>query len=354
MKVSVELAPLAKAVKAVGRFLPHKTMMAVLDSILVEAEGDRLALTATDIESGRRIEVEATVQTEGRLLAPSSLIGVVTGAGGERLELTADDTKLTVSDSSASWTLRLNNADDYPGIPRVKAEGSVPVEDWSRARAIASFAQPRSGNRPACQGVLFEAGHAIATDTYQAAITPLSAVANHPSALIPANAVAALDAAVSELRIGDRSAEAVLSDGRWWSRLIDGQFPRVRKLIDDQPPALTVFELDTVEMGDVLRRATVVGNADWPVYLEVLSHGIEVTRREQSAVIFRETIMGGISEADVDDETTVAINPTYLRNILGPVSRVRLGIAGPMKMFTFAGAGEDEGWWSGGTMPVRT
>lgn len=353
MKVTAELAPLAKAAKSVSKFLPTKATMAALSSILVEAEGDTLALTATNLEARRRVEVEAAVQGEGRILVPADVVGILAGARGGEVQVAADDDQVTVSDSSASWTLPLSLIDDYPALTSQKLDGFVPIEDWSRVRAVAAFAQPRSGNRPALQGVYVSDGHVAASDSYQAAVVSLGSVGSHPDVLIPADAISALDAEVSELRIGERSVEATLEDGRWWTRVIDGQFPKIRELLDKRRTISTVVEFDTAELGDVVRRATLIGPSDYPVIFDApSSEMVTLTRRQGGKDIFSESIIGGVRQRD-KDTPPIAINPTYLRSLATPVSRIRLSVSGPTELFAFEGVGDDDSWWRGGTMPVR-
>ncbi|MFP3915904.1 MAG: hypothetical protein ACLFWM_13580, partial [Actinomycetota bacterium] len=96
MKATIPRKELAEATKAAGKFLPRLHHIASLAHYLVEAHSGIVAVTATDLEAGRRVEVEADVETEGDVLVPGALSQIVASGLGDEVSLSATDENLTV------------------------------------------------------------------------------------------------------------------------------------------------------------------------------------------------------------------------------------------------------------------
>ncbi len=351
MKLTADRKALADAAKAVARFLPtHIDAAMGIAQIHLEAHSGIVALTATDLQAGRRIEVEATVEGEGEVLVGDRLPAVLAGATGEIVELSSTKTNLAVASDASSWRLPLGNVDDYPKVEIESETDKVPVDDWERVRAVARIADALRSPRPeSLKGVLFEEGTAVATDSYRLAHITFSSDTEHQLALIPAYAIASLDAEVTAIHLGERTVHADTDDGAWWSRLIEaGGYPKWRNLADPGATALATIKVDSSDLTEVIRRAMLIGDPDIPLWLEFLGHGIKVLRKLGGEIAFSETVTAGLQgETGLDP---VAVSAKFLRSMIDPVGRVRIGIVDSFKPLRISG----DSWWSGIMMPVRT
>lgn len=335
MKVSVEKKALADAAKAAAKFLPRVSHMAVLEHLELEAHSNQLMISATNLDAGRTVEVEADIEIDGRVLVPESFAKIVSAAG-ERLSLSVGDSKLTVTDGASTWRLPLGEIEDYPNPPSTDGD-SYEIASWRHIQAVATAA--RKNDRPALQAVHFGDGFAAATDSYRLAWTECDA----PEALVPAYAIRNLDAEVGSLKIGDRHASATLENGLWWTRLIDGSFPKWQTLIPPDPQIQATFS--TEALSDALRRASFVApeaGKQLKGKLVTLEFGDGITVR--SGDDFTETV-----EADTEGTLEITFNISYLLDALDPVDKATFKLTDQFK----PGLIESD-WWNALIMPVRT
>lgn len=345
MRVTVDRAALADATKKAGKFLPRMANIPVLGHYLVEAHSGILAVTAFDMEAGRRVEVEAQVQVEGDVLIPPALAKVVAGSKADKVTLDADDTEVTIEAGKARAKLRLGRRDDYPeGFePGFGDAVEVPVKHWERIRSVC-IAASRDTPRPVLMGVKLEGGLAVATDSYRLAWAEFTDVEDHPEVVVPARAVQALDADVKALYVGDRNVKAKLTDGAWWVRPIEGAFPKWRSLLSDDEGAISVT-VDCEELSAAVKRAT---GAVEPNHVALSPDGreVQVIARHQDKGEYIEDIPAKIDGDRID----VAFNPSYLLDAMSQTEQITLRIfdqTGPVLV-------EGESWWRGLIMPVRT
>ena len=351
MKLTADRRPLADAAKAVSRFLPtHIDAGLPFAQIHVEAHSGIVALTATDLTSGRRIEVEANVAGEGEVLVGDRFPAVLAGAIGDTVELSTTTTNLSIASDASSWRLPLGDPGDYPKIEVESDTDKVSVDDWERVRAVAKIADvPKSPRTEGLKGAVFEAGVIAATDSYRLAHATFSSDASHQLALVPGDAMVGLDAEVTALHFGERTVHADVDDGAWWSRLIDPSgYPKWQKLIDGITEARATIKLDSSDLTEAIRRAMLIGEPDIPLWLEFLGHGVKVFRKLGGEVVFSETIVGRFEgEAGLDP---VAVNAVFLRSMIESVARVEIGMVDSFKPIRIRG----DSWWAGVLMPVRT
>jgi DNA polymerase-3 subunit beta len=343
VKLTVDRKELADAAKAVAKFLPRTTHLQSVSHIHIEAHSGIIALTATDLESGRRIEVEASVKEEGAALVPASLASVAGGASDDEVTLSTTKTHLKV-DGSSSWKLALGRVEDYPVLPDESGGDKVPVDNWGHIRSVATAANP-SHPKPYLQGVRLEDGVAAATDSYRLAYADFTSETDHPPTLIPARAINSLPDEVTALHIGDRAVRATLDDGAWWTRVIDAPFPNWRKLIEGEPTS--TVKLDSEALSEALRRASLVflGN-EIPVLFTVTDYGLQLTRKHNGETVFSEDL---VCSVEGDQELSIAFNIPYLRSMIDPAEHLVLGFDGPQRPVAIDG----DGWWNAVLMPVR-
>lgn len=335
MKLSADRKALSDAAKDAAKFLPRMSHLAVLEHLHLEAHSNQLMVSATNLSAGRTVEVEADIETDGRILVPANFAQIAAKAQGPTLTLEATIGDVSISDGVSKWKLQLGQIEDYPNIdPAHKTEAEV--DSWQHIRAVASAA---GGTKPELQGVHFGDGFACATDSYRMAWTEMEA----PEALVPAYAIRSLDTNVSALRIGERHVSAVLEDGIWWSRRIDGKFPNWQRLIPTDPPVAAT--VSTEALTDALARAAIIspiiskGSNRWQVVALEVGDGITV----RSGDDFSEIV-----EADTDGEMTAYFNVGYLTDAFTPVDKATLRLTDEYKPLLI-----ESGWLNALIMPIR-
>src|ERR687892_1125356 len=74
MRVVCGKDELAEKLQVVGRGVSTRTTVQILAGIMLRATGDRLVLSATDMEISLRLSLEAQVEEEGAVVVPGRLL----------------------------------------------------------------------------------------------------------------------------------------------------------------------------------------------------------------------------------------------------------------------------------------
>ena len=116
MKIEFQRDSFGKALQSVGTVVEKKTTMPILGNILLEAKGDRLQISATDLEIGIQATCPVRVLTEGRVCVPArSLIDIVRELPDEKGTLRKGDNEwLVVESGKAQFRVVGMVADEFP------------------------------------------------------------------------------------------------------------------------------------------------------------------------------------------------------------------------------------------------
>jgi DNA polymerase-3 subunit beta len=279
----------------VSRALSTRTTVQVLSGILLEAEGERLTLSATDMELSLRSSLDAQVGGEGRVVVPGRLlVEIARLLPGSEVSLAhrPEEGIVEVSSGSTNYRLHTLSADDFPrlpdlaGAPLFVVDADALVNTASQVSRSAS----RDESRPVLTGVLvrFEPGKLVmaATDSYRMSVreTPIEGEAPELEAIVPARAlseVARVAGGGGELELGMHENQLVfsLADAGvlLTTRRIDGQFPNYQQLLPD------TFEheltLPREELLEVVRRVAVVSQRNSPLRLRFAEGELTVSAR---------------------------------------------------------------------------
>lgn len=203
MQFSILQDTLSGALAEVGLATPNRPVMEILSGVLLKAEGDRLKLAATNLETGVSLSVPARVDVAGEVVLPFRTLADLTATlARERIDFTVDTTRNTAALVCGSAKARIKGwpGGDYPAMPVPGAQPVLTVDAPRLKVALGRvlFAAARDDNRPVLTGVQMEVRDGeltlIATDGYRLAkqVVPLSEAAPDGDYLIPARALAAL------------------------------------------------------------------------------------------------------------------------------------------------------------------
>lgn len=259
MKIAVLQENFKRGLAIVGRAVAGKPTLPVLANVLLRADDSGLTLAATNLEIGTTHRIGAQVAVHGGTALPYKLLSdVVSNLPNDRVTLTLDTRTQTVKVECGRFTSNIKGieADEFPTIPTLpeSAEGArVPLDALREAINAVAFAAARDDSRPVLAGVLTRLGGGAlalsAADGFRLA-TRTMALESDGSAIaciIPARALAELPHMFS----GDEPVLVVLAPGgsqilfraettELVSRLIDGNFPDVERVIPQQYATRTV------------------------------------------------------------------------------------------------------------------
>jgi DNA polymerase-3 subunit beta len=298
VKFTVERDVLADAVAWAARSLPVRPSVPVLAGLLIETVegGDGLQLSTFDYETSARATLPASVQDEGKALVSGRLLAdICRSLPNKPVEMTIDGSKVSLTCGSARFSLQTMPVDEYPSLPDMpQATGTVRSELFAHAVAQAVTAAGRDDMLPVLTGVRIEIeGSSIsllATDRFRLSLRELEwdpgATDVSAAALVPAKVLA--DTAKS-LTSGTEVTIALASSGagegiigfegaagggvrRTTTRLLDGEFPKVRTLFPSQHA--TVARVDRATLVEAVKRVSLVAERNTAVQLAFSAGGV--------------------------------------------------------------------------------
>ncbi|MEN9231620.1 MAG: DNA polymerase III subunit beta [Thermostichus sp. DG02_5_bins_236] len=126
LNLTCEQADLSHHLTSVGRAVASRPALPVLANVLLEADADtqRVALTAFDLNLGIRSEFDAQVEHSARTTLPAKLFSDIVSrlpSGKITLSQTQEDAPVTLTSAAGQYQVRGLSAEDYPTLPEVGA-----------------------------------------------------------------------------------------------------------------------------------------------------------------------------------------------------------------------------------------
>jgi DNA polymerase-3 subunit beta len=358
MKFRVERDALADAVAWTAKSLPSRPSVPVLAGVLLRAAQGRLTVSGFDYEVSSQVSTEVQADADGAALVSGRLLAEITKALPARpVDVAAVDAHLELLCGSARFTLPTMPVEDYPTLPEMPSTaGTVDAGTFAAAVAQVAVAAGRDDTLPLLTGVRVELEGAtmtlLATDRYRLAIKELPWRPDNPDAslqaLVPAKILADtaktlgplggdVTVALSRGGLGEGMVGFVGGARRTTSRLLDGEFPKVRNLLPDHHDARA--RIPVAALVEVVRRVALVAERTTPIRLSFSEDGLVVEAGGSEDARASEAMECGYE----GEPMQVAFNPGYLLEGLnaldGPVAV--LSLTDPRKPAVLAPAGED-------------
>ena len=129
MKVTCSKQELVSALSVVSRAVSTRSAVQVLSGILIQGEGDRLELAATDMELSLRLSLEGQVEGAGGVVVPGRLLvdlARLLPEGEVTLEHRPEEATFQVTSGASVSRLHTYSAEDFPRLPDAAAPGAHP------------------------------------------------------------------------------------------------------------------------------------------------------------------------------------------------------------------------------------
>ncbi len=334
MKFVIEQNRLVDVVNWVSRSLSTRPIQTALLGIVIEAEGGKVTLSGSDLETASRASTEAEIATPGKVLVPGKLLADISRSlPNKPVTIQLDGTRVLVNAGSAKFTLPLLPINEYPNLPEMpETLGSIDAESFAHAVAQVASAAGKDDSLPSLTGIHVEVnGENItmaATDRYRLAVRELTFSPARPNteavALIRArtliDATKTLTSAknvnisLAPTTSNDRLAGFQSDSKSTTTRLLDGTFPPYRHLIPQESLTTTVIEV--APFLDAVRRVALVTDKTIPLKLTFAGNSVTLEA-------------GGGDEAQANEvfeiqktgeDLNIAFNPNYLLDGLHAVS----------------------------------
>jgi len=345
VKFRVERDVLADAVAWAARSLPVRPSVPVLAGLLIEAAGDGLELSTFDYETSARATLSADVSDEGKALVSGRLLAdICRSLPNKPVEMAIDGARVSLTCGSARFTLQTLPVEEYPTLPSMPtASGTVESELFAHAVSQAVTAAGRDDMLPVLTGVRLEIDGSsislLATDRFRLSQRELGWQPATPdetlAALVPAKVLA--DTAKS-LTGGGQVTIALASSGsgegiigfegaapggvrRTTTRLLDGEFPKVRSLFPSEHQ--TTARVDKAALIESVKRVSLVAERNTAVQLAFSDGVLTLDAGSGDEAQASESIEATIDGADI----TTGFNPQFLLDGLTAIDEPEVELA---------------------------
>ena len=334
MKFRVERDALADAVAWTAKALPSRPSVPVLAGVMLRVSAGQLRVSGFDYEVSSQITVEVHGDADGAALVSGRLLAEITKAlPAKPVEVAAVGSHLELVCGSARFTLPTMPVEDYPTLPEMpETAGTIDAPTFASAVAQVAIAAGRDETLPLMPGVRMEIDGEVlallATDRYRLALREITWRPQDPQAhmqaIVPAKTLS--DTAKTLGGAGGEVTLAIARGGagegmigfaggtrRTTSRLLDGDYPKVRSLFPDHHTAQA--RVSVAALVEVVKRVALVAERTTPVRMSFSEDGLILEAGGSDDARASEAM----DAVYTGEPMTVAFNPQYLLDGLGAV-----------------------------------
>ena len=297
MRFIVTSTSLLKSLQQISGVISANTVLSVLEDFLFELRGNTLTLTATDLETMMRVQLEVNdAQGDGRICIPSKILtDYLKNLPEQPITFNIIESELAIEMSSEVGKYRIGGekADDFPKEPAPGDTTAFTMPSIALIECINKTLFAVSGDtlRPAMTGVYFELApdsiNFVSTDAHRLVQFRRNDI-SCPSVdgfVVPKKPLqqlrATLPADESLLQLAYNSSHLFVTGERisLSCRLIDARFPDYKAVIPvDNPYKLTINRADIVS---ALRRVSIFANKTTnQVVLDIVGNAIQVSAQD--------------------------------------------------------------------------
>jgi DNA polymerase-3 subunit beta len=343
MELAIERVSLQNSLAMVQGIVERRNTVPILGHVLIEPDGNKIRLSATDLEVGIRTEVACKASAKGSLtLNARKLFEIVREAEGDEVTFkTLENDQVEIKCGRARFKMMGLDPRSFPAMPSQAAKGSaeparkaVKGDLKAPATVLAAmidktlFAVSPDEARYNLSGVYIDspaAGTArmVATDGHRLSMVDreVAGFTMQGGAIIPRKGMAELRKLLDQA--GDGEVELALDGSLAWikrgttevsMRLVEGEFPDYRGVIPKQSRYQVSVGRDLLL--SAIKRAAIFSNERY--------HGVKFGLSSGTLTVSSASPeMGEASETiDVEfggDEFSIGFNASYVQQVLSVI-----------------------------------
>jgi DNA polymerase-3 subunit beta len=331
MEVVLDRDAFLKGLQMVHNIVEPRQTLPILANVLLEADGEAVRVTATDLEVGARVSVPARVATRGSItVSARKLSEIVKELPTASLTLkVGENAGVSVKCGGVSYRMVGMPPDDFPAVVPPAPPGWLTLEARTLRELLAqtSFAVSHDESRFALNGVLFQLQpkevRFVATDGHRLAVATrgvgqgLAGV----TGIVPRKAVTEIVrvlGATEDVQIAITENQFLLQMPNFvmTARLIEGQFPNWEAVMPRQQPGRLAVK--KAALAAALRRVSVMAEErNKPVRLVLAPGRLTLSAASHDLGEAEEVV-----EVDyAGGELTIGFNSRYILDALAPMEK---------------------------------
>jgi len=339
MKFTINRDHFATGLQQVLNVVGTRATMPILSNVLIEAEGDHISLTTTNLDLGIRCRIKAEVETAGGITLPVRKLATIVKAL-PNLEVVVDASsgqQAKITSGGSLFRIMGIGVEEFPPLPTFADQHVFNLEQEELAGMLknVSYAQSSDENRYILNGVYFSFGEdkmtLVATDGRRLALVSKEMEISEDNAgklILPAKTVGELQRLLGqgkevkitfndrqtafEIHIDEDSEASGLSEHIYLvSKIVEGNYPNYKQVIPKETEHRIKVERELMQ--ECVQRASLVtSDKNNSVKIKVSENLLEISgsspeygeSHESMAIVYE------------GPEVQVAFNPHFLMDPL--------------------------------------
>jgi len=327
MNFKIQKDILISGIQTVQNIITSKSVLPILSNILIEAQQDKIRLTATDLDIGISCVVPVNTQETGMITIPAKRFSdIIKELPGDEVSIVTKKNNLMIIETeSCQFRIMGAGVEEFPKLPEFKDKEVIKLDQagLKEMLRLTSFAVSLDESRYILNGILFQISKGIlglvATDGKRLAIIEKKmkqGADKDVRMIVPLKTIQELNRSLKDegellLVLGNNQVLFELDRVMIISRLIEGEFPDYHQVIP--PPSENKIRIDRERFLLAIKRAALLVTPDYQaVKLEVFKNKLVVSKSTPDVGESREEISmeyGG-------KEMMIGFNPAYLVDVL--------------------------------------
>jgi DNA polymerase III subunit beta len=324
MKFSVSKEKFLAGLQTVQNVVSTRTTLPILSNVLLQAAGDQIRLTTTDLDVGVSGGINAQIEKPGATTLPARRLATIVR------ELPAADIQIEV-DSKNVASIKCGQSffkilglpeEEFPPLPKLddKRTFSIPQQALRDALKKTSYAISTDETRYVLNGILFSFKEnkltLVATDGRRLALVDLEVEfprSQEADIIVPTKAVTELGRLLGDegdvrLSVGENQVSFQIGDTLLASKLIEGNYPNYRQVIPGEAKERVTLERELF-LNAVHRVSLLSSEKSNSVKLVFTKNNIEIAANTPDVGEARESL----AVAYKGREFSIAFNPEFLQ-----------------------------------------
>ncbi len=333
MELVIQKSDLVNGMQIVQNAVTQKSSLPILSNVLLEAEGGKLKLTATDLDIGICATIPTKAPQEGAITIPARKFFDIVKALPEENEINVSIKKgnsINIKSGRAQFKILGLSKDEFPQLPLFKDRDSITIPQalLKEMLTMTDFAISKDDTRYVLNGILLEAKGdelvLVATDGKRMAMMrkklPKNTLVDR-AVVIPTKAVQEVKRLLTEegeVKIQFSDTQVMFSFPEFFiiSRLIEGEFPNYNKVVPGRSEK--EIRVSREELLSATRRASIFTDQD--------SLAVKLDIQKKKMTISKNTPYLGEAKEQLEIDYTgeegleIGFNPKYLMDVLKNLS----------------------------------
>ena len=328
MKFTCAQISLNKAINTVSRAVSSKTTMPILKGLLLKVEGDRLSLTASDLDISIETSVQVNDTEDGAVVVSAKMLGdIVRKLPNSLIRIETDEKNfLKVSCLGSEFTLVSFPAEEYPSIGELSSAEVIKLNGYSLRKLIrrTTFAASIDEKKGILVGCLLNMKNdfleSVSLDGFRMAVAKeYISFVEEKSVIVPSSSLDIIEKILTdtlgekqiELLFDEKKVAVVCEDTKIIARLLEGNFIKYNDIIPKTYSTRLVISRS--ELLSSLERASLFAR-------EGKNNLIKISVGTDSIVLNSRSEEGNINEsinAEIEgNELVIGFNSKYVMDVL--------------------------------------